>query len=1278
MKSERPFRLRLAWIFILGTVSIFIFGAINEYIELTRDIATLRQALESAEIEKSYLVVDAVRPALERGDWQAAQAVVDQMSGRTPGLERVLTDGSGMIYTPDGGVEPLQLLDQTVIQAAAAGQAQITWIEPDHRLRVLAPVISEQGRLLAVLVSDSDNTRYFSNLHAEKNIYSVYYFLFLLLASGIYVFACWRLFIIPLNEIYRLSRAITQGKREARVSDIFVLELQRVIHAFNEMVQYLSAQQTQLEETVAERTRALEESSAEIRSHNLLMGKLIAQSEHLNRTVTPEEVIDTIGKGTLALCTAAHLAIFIDDLRDGVKCAWSHGLPEYVIEAGLPWVNQILNYSGSLDARPILIADTSEMENHRARKLAQAYGIHAASLWPLVYEGKVIALVCCLYDHIMEWKGIRLEILEAFFRQAVVSLENARLFQAEYTQRKLAEALRDAAAILTSTLDLDEVLEVIIENLGRVVPHDAAGVMLLEGEMIRPVRWQGVPPESSERFKNWQYPLSSLRNRQLMKETGQAIVIPDTSKNPHWVRTQGLEWVQSYAGAPICQRGKLIGFIDVMSARPGFYHPNIGPILLAFALQAAIAMENARLYQQSQQRNAETTALFRAVQPLFKPAGDIFALAQEITESVTQEFASAHCSLLLVNKEHTHIVLMAQSGSLILKFPELPLDGPGLTVAAANSGQVIYAPDVTLIDNYVAGADLSRCELVIPLLAGGQVIGVLNLESTEVDAFDERARRLMATFAERTALGLENAQLFETIRQNAEELARLSKVAEHRAQEAETLRLAASSVNSTLELQAVLDLILKQLDQVIPHDSACIFLIEGEQSVRAGAVKSVARAAEVFHQSFPRNDALLMEIERTGRPVILQDAQQDPRFHGWGGTSSVHGWVGIPLFAANEFVGALTLDRYAQDIFQPDEIELAQAFAIQAAAAVQNARLYHAAQQRARELEALHAATKTLVSTLDQQKLLERILAAATSAIPAAEKAAVHLLDENQRLSLQIKQVIGSDQVACQNWNDEESPWAWVIKHLQPVLITPGGKQTEEHGEIRRWPCFDNRSWLIAPLMLETKALGTITLVSTAGSSFSEQEMHLLTSFANTATAALHNAKLHSDVQYLAITDPLTGLYNRRGFFERAQQVIDRAAQNEEPVAAVMIDIDYFKRINDNYGHDAGDAVLRTLADRCRASLGEFDLICRYGGEEFAVLMPKSEYSGALDAANKLFNDITGSPMQIPSGAVTVTISVGVATFGGPCNTLDHLLKCADQALYQAKGKGRNQVCVWN
>jgi diguanylate cyclase (GGDEF)-like protein len=849
-------------------------------------------------------------------------------------------------------------------------------------------------------------------------------------------------------------------------------------------------------------------------------------------------------------------------------------------------------------------------------------------------------------------------------------------FEAEYAQRKLAEALRDVTATLASTLDQDEVLDGILSNLGRVVPHHTAMIMLIEGDLLYPARWQGIPDVHTEAVKSWVYPVSELHNRQRMIQTLQTLVIPDTELEPFWVKGAGLEWIRAYAGAPICQRGEVTGFIDVMSEQPGFFPAGTGDILQAFANQAAISLENARLYTNAQTQMAETSALYRAIQPLFSPVEDIEALSRRITESVTKEFSSAHCSILLLNEKRTHLNLIAQSGSLHLIAPELPLDGRGLTVTAIRTGRPIYSPNVHLEPNYIPGSDISRSELAIPLYAGGQVIGVLNLESTEANAFDQRGQRLLASFAEQAALGLENARLFATIRDNAEQMTRLTQIAQRRAQEAETMRLATSTISSTLDLQTVLGHILDNLEQVVPHDSASMFLVEDEQHMRVWAARHLENLDNVHY--YPRDNSLFQEIEKRMQPVALEDAMADPRFCAWSGTTTIRSWMGVPLTKGNELVGILTLDRIEYKPFKQEETELAQAFANQAAIAVQNARLYESAQRRARELEALHTATTSLVSTLEIEKLLDRILVSAISAIPTTRAAAVHLLDETGQMHLRVQHGMDEKEAQSPEWNANNSLWAWVLRECQPSLVSNSHRIPPQAGGNELPGHWDGDSLLIAPLIQDNQTLGLITLISAETYAFDEHDLHLLVSFASTATAAIHNAQLHSEVQNLAITDPLTGVYNRRGFFNLARHILEHGQRYKHSISVIMIDIDFFKNVNDQFGHDAGDIVLQTVTQRCRKVLRETDLICRYGGEEFTILLSEGDLASAYTVASRLYSTITETPFETEAGPVRVTVSMGMATSNEECDSLEKLLKCADQALYLAKDYGRNQVQVWD
>ncbi|MGC1779849.1 MAG: PleD family two-component system response regulator [Xanthobacteraceae bacterium] len=176
-----------------------------------------------------------------------------------------------------------------------------------------------------------------------------------------------------------------------------------------------------------------------------------------------------------------------------------------------------------------------------------------------------------------------------------------------------------------------------------------------------------------------------------------------------------------------------------------------------------------------------------------------------------------------------------------------------------------------------------------------------------------------------------------------------------------------------------------------------------------------------------------------------------------------------------------------------------------------------------------------------------------------------------------------------------------------------------------------------------------------------------------------YTERLRDNVQMsieMAITDALTGLFNRRYMESHLGTLIEQAASRGKPLAALIIDIDYFKAINDGHGHDAGDDVLRDFALRIKRSIRGIDLACRYGGEEFVVIMPETDMAVAAMVAERLRRRIAAEPFVIAqgSGHIPVTISIGIAGLRGKDDTAAQLLKRADQALYQAKRDGRNRV----
>jgi diguanylate cyclase (GGDEF)-like protein len=174
-----------------------------------------------------------------------------------------------------------------------------------------------------------------------------------------------------------------------------------------------------------------------------------------------------------------------------------------------------------------------------------------------------------------------------------------------------------------------------------------------------------------------------------------------------------------------------------------------------------------------------------------------------------------------------------------------------------------------------------------------------------------------------------------------------------------------------------------------------------------------------------------------------------------------------------------------------------------------------------------------------------------------------------------------------------------------------------------------------------------------------------------TAANALRNAQLFEDMELKAKTDYLTGLFNHRSFQSMLTAEMARAGRHSHPLSLLIIDLDYLKQVNDQFGHMAGDAVIREVAETIRAGCREYDLPARYGGEEFAVILPETNLTAAVELAERIRDRVAN---RLFSGVGHVTASIGVANYPANAVGKEELVRVADRALYDAKNNGRNRV----
>jgi diguanylate cyclase (GGDEF)-like protein len=218
------------------------------------------------------------------------------------------------------------------------------------------------------------------------------------------------------------------------------------------------------------------------------------------------------------------------------------------------------------------------------------------------------------------------------------------------------------------------------------------------------------------------------------------------------------------------------------------------------------------------------------------------------------------------------------------------------------------------------------------------------------------------------------------------------------------------------------------------------------------------------------------------------------------------------------------------------------------------------------------------------------------------------------------------------------------------------------------------RDWVAIPLRVRDTAAGLLVLATDQPASYGPAQADLAGVLTNQGMTAYDNARLFTQAEQLATIDALTGLSNRRHFFTTALHGLALARRQRSQLTAAMLDIDHFKQVNDTHGHHVGDQVIRAVAQRLAHVIRTTDILGRYGGEEFALILPDTSAEGAAVLTERLRAAISDRPIETDAGPLIVTISIGVAEHAADQSDVETLLSVADAALYQAKRAGRNRV----
>ncbi len=498
---------------------------------------------------------------------------------------------------------------------------------------------------------------------------------------------------------------------------------------------------------------------------------------------------------------------------------------------------------------------------------------------------------------------------------------------------------------------------------------------------------------------------------------------------------------------------------------------------------------------------------------------------------------------------------------------------------------------------------------------------------------------------------------------------------------ASSLSDSATALNSLRDVNDVLDRILLDVKSVVPHDTASIVMLDDDNMIsfesfsgyQDSGLANVVSKLKLNVDSFYTFRTML----KTKKPMVVNDTAHEPRWIPIKNSEWIKSFAGAPILNGEKVIGFLNLDSSKPNFFSKKSSEWLQAFADHAGVAIENARLFEHVNRNAKEMSTFYQVGLALSSSLNINQITKGLYEQCNK---IADIGVFDLILYEKQSGIikfyTITSKIDHIRTRSRNINEIAGMTGHVIQaqktiYIPDILDPTNEKNVKLFTHISRE---DGRSYLGVPMKLRDEVIGVLALLSLKKDAYNLDEIRLIETIASQASASIENALLFEQMEKLAVTDGLTGLFNRRYFYEMAEKELARAIRYKKTMALIMIDLDHFKQTNDQFGHLVGDQVLQLIATNCTKIMRKIDILSRYGGEEFVVLLPETDLKEALTVADRLREAIASSQLVTEKGVVRVTGSLGVSTLGMCAPEIRLLIDCADIALFEAKNTGRNHV----
>src|SRR5216683_2707227 len=803
------------------------------------------------------------------------------------------------------------------------------------------------------------------------------------------------------------------------------------------------------------------------------------------------------------------------------------------------------------------IPDIREDPEYELQGLARAADYGSALSVPMLREGHPIGAITVGREAAKPFPDEQIELLRTFADQAVIAIENVRLFTELQEKNRavteahalVSESLEQQTAtsemlkvISRSAFDLQPVFDTMAENAVRLCEAERAFIFRFDGELLRAAASYNVGPEVREFvYRNPVAPgRHSISARAALER--RTVHIPDVQADPDYAyAARDVDLIRTMLAVPMLKADTLVGTITIYRLEVKPFTDKQVALVETFADQAVIAIENVRLFKELEARNRDLTATSQILQVISRSPTDVQPVFEAIADSAMRLFDALGVAVVRYNGE---LISMAAARG----------GAPGSAVAATDRFRAPhrpiagFPPEQTVLTktvHHVADVDTDpsssaefrrharergfRSVLSMPMLRGGDPVGVIVVSRAQPGPFSTAEVELLHTFADQAVIAIENVRLFTELQKKnlalTEAHAHVTEALEQQTATAEILRVIS---RSQTDVQPVFDTIARSAVKLCDGLFSALFQFDGELLHRVAQHNYTPEALEELHRVFPARPTRALF---TGRAILeravvhIPDSEVDPE-HQHRALRRAIGWrsgLFVPMLREGAPIGVIEVARAERGPFSDSEIELLKTFADQAVIAVENVRLFKELQARTGELTqsvekltALGEVSRAVSSTLDVETVLDTIVSRA-SQLAGAAGCSIYEYDEGaEQFELRATHNADTAFVAALRavpLRKGEGLMGRAAKMREPIQIPditqPGAYQSSVRDTLIR---FGYHALLSVPLLRENQIIGSLSFNRKAPGEFPPEVIEVLKTFATQSALAIQNARLFREI----------------------------------------------------------------------------------------------------------------------------------------------------------------------